>query len=100
MKKMLKRTQIKVNDENEKEKKEINEFTLSQQKVLQFGYMIRDDDINDDDDNNMDPLLQITDVSIDNDSLLQFSPQKNDCSFDSLLQFLHKELKAVPINKT
>jgi len=34
MKKMLKRTQIKVNDENEKEKKEINEFTLSQQKVL------------------------------------------------------------------
>lgn len=29
MKKMLKRTQIKVNDENEKEEKEINEFTLS-----------------------------------------------------------------------
>jgi len=32
-------------------------------------------------------LLQITDVSIDDDSLLQFLSQRNDDSFDPLLQF-------------
>ena len=46
----------------------MNELTLSQQKVLWSSYMIRDD-INDD-DNDMDPLLQITNVSIDDDPLL------------------------------
>ena len=87
MKKTLKRTQIKVDNENEKEEKEMNELTLSQQKVLRSDYMIRDDDDINDDDNDMDPLLQITDVSMDDDPLLQFSPQKNDRSFDPLLQF-------------
>jgi len=57
-----------VDNENEKEEKEMNELTLSQQKVLWSSYMIRDD-INDD-DNDMDPLLQITNVSIDDDPLL------------------------------
>jgi len=38
MKKTLKRTQIEVDNENEKE--EMNELTLSQQKVLRSDYMI------------------------------------------------------------
>lgn len=55
----------------------MNELTLSQQKVLHSDY-IRDDINNDnDDDNDMHSLLQITNVSMDDDDpLLQFAPQR------------------------
>ena len=56
MKKTLKRTQIKVDNENEKKEKKMNELTLSQQKILQSDYMIRND-VNNDNNNNMDFLL-------------------------------------------
>ncbi len=94
----MKRTQIEVDNENEKEEEEMNELTLSQQKVFLSDYMIRDD-IND--DNDMDPLLQITDVSMDDDPLLQFTSQKKMIvALIHYCSFLHKELKAVSINKT
>ena len=99
MKKTLKRTQIKVNNENKKEKKEMNKLTLFQQKVLHSDSMIRND-INNDNDNNMDPLLQITNVSINDTHYYSFHHKKMIITLIYNCSFLHKELKAVSINKT
>ena len=84
MKKALKKTQIKIDDENEKKEKEMNELTLSQQKILQSNYMIRDDD-----NNNM-KIDNTTNWMTDDDDDDQFMQ-------DSLLHSLLSNQSSIPI---